>query len=258
MIYEISNGRMRSVRALFEGWDETMIWSCLQGVMGHIYADSDRNPTAAMAILGDFCFFAGTPSEELLSYKPEWCQQDFIIMVPQNQGWAGLLETVYGAKAARVTRYAIKKKPGCFDVDYLAQLVEAVPQEYVFQMIDTKSLYERCKDHSWSMDFVSQYKDFEEYQRLGLGVVILTDGQIVSGASSYSSYQGGIEIEIDTKKGYRRRGLALACGARLILECLYRGLYPSWDAQNEASAALAQQLGYHYDHKYTAYEIRGY
>ena len=25
---------------LFDGWQETLIWSCLQGVMGEIYADS--------------------------------------------------------------------------------------------------------------------------------------------------------------------------------------------------------------------------
>ena len=65
----------------------------------------------------------------------------------------------------------------------------------------------------------------------------------------------GIEIEIDTREDYRRQGLAYVCGARLILECLDRGLYPSWDAQNKASVALAEKLGYHYSHTYTVYEI---
>ena len=50
-------------------------------------------------------------------------------------------------------------------------------------------------------------------------------------ASSYTVYRGGIEIEIDTHPDHRRRGLARACGAALMLECLKRGLY-SWDAQN--------------------------
>ena len=86
--------------------------------------------------------------------------------------------------------------------------------------------------------------------------MILRDGEIVAGASSYSVYRQGIEIEIDTRKDYRKKGLALICGARLILECLDRGLYPSWDAQNRASVALAQKLGYHYAYAYTAYEIR--
>lgn len=78
------------------------------------------------------------------------------------------------------------------------------------------------------------------------------------GASSYSAYLGGIEIEIDTKKEYRRKGLASVCGARLILECISRDLYPSWDAQNLWSAALAEKLGYHFGYEYDAYEIYGY
>ena len=46
--------------------------------------------------------------------------------------------------------------------------------------------------------------------------------------------------------------------SRLILNCLKEGLYPSWDAQNPWSLDLAEQLGYHFDHTYTAYEIWGY
>ena len=88
--------------------------------------------------------------------------------------------------------------------------------------------------------------------------MIFHEGEPVAGASSYSSFDGGIEIEIDTKAEYRRRGLATACGAKLILECLDRGWYPSWDAQNPWSLALAEKLGYHFDREYTAYEICPY
>ena len=41
-----------------------------------------------------------------------------------------------------------------------------------------------------------------------------------------------------------------------MLECLKRGLYPSWDAQNPASAALAKSLGYRFDREYPVYEVR--
>jgi len=76
-------------------------------------------------------------------------------------------------------------------------------------------------------------------------------------ASSYSSYKGGIEIQIDTREDCRRKGLATVCGARLILECLSRDLYPSWDAQNQWSVSLAGKLGYRFDHAYIAYEVSG-
>ena len=244
-------------KELFEGWEETLIWSCLQGVMGEVYADDVRNPASAMAILGDFVFFAGEPDEEMILYKPDWCHNEFIIMVPQNDAWATLIEKHYQEKAKKVSRYAIKKEPDVFDKEKLERIVASLPEEYELRLID-REIYEICQKMEWSRFWVALYRDYEVFQKLGLGVAILKDGELVAGASSYSSYKEGIEIEIDTNEPYRRKGLATVCGARLILECLERNLYPSWDAQNLWSVALAKKLGYHYSHSYTAYEIRGY
>ena len=36
----VEKGEMGYIGHLFENWDETMIWSCLQGVMGEAWADS--------------------------------------------------------------------------------------------------------------------------------------------------------------------------------------------------------------------------
>jgi len=109
--------------------------------------------------------------------------------------------------------------------------------------------------NSWSRDLCSQFSDYKDYEERGIGVAALHKGQVVSGASSYTIYDGGIEIEIDTRKDYRRRGLVLACGARLILDCIEKGLYPSWDVQNRESVALAEKLGYHFDKEYTVFII---
>lgn len=54
MVYKLNNPQ-NAIR-LFDGWDETIIWSCLDGTMGEIYGDDTENPQSAMAILGDFCF----------------------------------------------------------------------------------------------------------------------------------------------------------------------------------------------------------
>ncbi len=255
MIYEITNTDKAS--ALFGSWEETLIYSCLQGIMGKIYGDDSDNPTAAMSLLGDFAFFAGAPNAELVSYKPDWCTQDFIIMVPQSEEWKQTIIGIYDDRANIVSRYAIKKEPNIFDKQKLEAIVSSLPKEYDLRMIDAP-LYQMCRSESWSADLVSQFTSYEDYRRLGLGTVILNGGAIVSGASSYSRYREGIEIEIDTKRDFRRRGLAYVCGAKLILECLKRNLYPSWDAQNRASVALAEKLGYHYSHAYTAIEVRSW
>lgn len=243
------------IKELFANWNETLIWSCLQGVMGEIHTNGAQD--AAMAILGDFAFFAGNPDEKLVRFKSESCKQDFIIMVPQSEEWARLIEKCYGNKARKVTRYAIKKEKDIFDVPRLEQVIMSLPAEYQLKMLE-EAEFELCQKNTWAHDLISRYKDYDAYNKLGLGVVVLKDGELLAGASSYSRYNEGIEIEIDTREDQRRKGLAYACGAKLILECLKRGLYPSWDAQNKWSVALAEKLGYHFSHEYTAYEIVGY
>lgn len=255
MIYKLEN--TDKVAKLFSGWQETIIWSCLQRVMGEIYADDLDEPKSAMAILGDFCFYAGMPNSELVAYKPDACNQNFIIMIGQTEGWNSIIESCYKERARRVVRYAIRKEPEIFNREELQAFVRSLPAEYTIKMID-EEIYHLCKENEWSRDLVSQYEDYKIYHRLGLGVAVLKSKELVAGASSYTTYQEGIEIEIDTKEEYRRRGLATVCGAKLILECLNRGLYPSWDAQNPWSVALAEKLGYHFDYEYPAYEIRDY
>ena len=252
MIYEMTD--TRNVFALFHGWEETLIWSCLQGIMGNIYADDLHRPTAAMAVLGDFSFFAGKPNLELVSYKPGGCTPKFMILVPQDEHWKRMITEFYGEKAKVISRYAIKKEPHIFNREKLEKVAASLPEPYQLSMIDER-LYQMCKSEAWSADLVSQFSSYEKYRELGIGVVVCKDHRMVSGASSYSRYRGGIEIEIDTKEEYRRKGFAYVCGAKLILECLKRNLYPSWDAQNKGSVALAEKLGYHYSHTYTAIEI---
>lgn len=257
MIYKIEH--TQTVAGLFRHWQETIIWSCLDRTMGSIYADHMQDPESAMAVLGDFCFLAGIPNRELITFiqkrrVPDF-DSDFMILVPQTPQWQDLIKTCYGANAKKVTRYAIKKEPDIFDIEKLRQAVSSLPPEYSLKLIDEEIFY-LCQAEDWSRDLVSRFPEYFAYRQMGMGAAVFHKGTLVSGASSYSRYKEGIEIEIDTKKEFRKKGLAYACGARLILECLSRNLYPSWDAQNKISVALAEKLGYHYDHEYTAYEVR--
>ena len=56
-----------------------MISSCLAGCMGYAIADDDEHPTVAQIVVGDFCFFAGKPSEALAA------QAAAPILTPQNE-----------------------------------------------------------------------------------------------------------------------------------------------------------------------------
>ena len=246
MVYEIKD--TSKVESLFEGWEETLIYSCLQNVMGKVFVTDQENSKSAAAFVGCFMFFAGKPDIELVKEKPV----GFIIMVPQNEDWAKLIEEAFPS-SRRVTRYAIKKDTK-FDMDKLQELVGGLPEGYELREIDSE-IYDKCLGSPVTRDFVSAFESKEKYLEIGRGMVILKDGNIVSGSSSYTRYNEGIEIEVDTVEEERRKHLATVVCAALILRCLKEGLYPSWDAQNMNSVRLSETLGYEFDHEYVAYEV---
>lgn len=203
-------------------------------------------------IWGGFAFYAGTPSEELLRFKPN-PESKFVIMVPRGEVWEPLLEEIYRNKAKKVTRYAIRKDT-VFDRAHLEKIKARLPEGCTMELLG-EDVYSYCKENEWCRDWVSQFDSYKDFYRRGLGMVVKKDGIPISGASSYSVYRGGMEIQVDTHRDHRRRGLAAVVAAGLILECLNQGIYPSWDAANRWSVALAEKLGYTFDHEYTAYEV---
>ena len=248
MIYELAD--TSKVAYLFEGWKETLTYSCLQQVMGKIFVTDPDSPKSAMAYVGCFAFCAGEPDRELVINKPK----GFVIMTPQNKEWEACIEECFPT-AKKVVRYAIKKDTR-FDKDRLRNMIAGLPGGYELKEIDEK-IYDMCLPDPVTRDFVSAFESKEKYLELGRGMVILKSGRIVAGASSYTRYNEGIEIEVDTVEEERRNGLATIVCAALILRCLEEGLYPSWDAQNMNSVRLAEKLGYEFDHEYTAYEVSG-
>ena len=248
MVYELAD--TAKVTALFEGWSDTLIWSCLQKVMGKIYVTDLEKPKSALAFVGCFAFYAGVPDKELVRHKLD----GFVIMTPQNEKWANCIEECF-PDAKKISRYAIKKDTK-FDKDLLHKLMDKLPEGYELKDIDG-SIYDMCLSDPVTRDFVSAFESKEKYLDIGRGVVVIKSGRIVAGASSFARYNEGIEIEVDTAEEERRKGLATVASAALILRCLDEGLYPSWDAQNMNSVHLAEKLGYEFDYEYTVYEVSG-
>ena len=52
MIYEIED--TSKVKELYDGWQETLIFSCMQNVMGKIYVTDLEQPKSAFAFVGCF------------------------------------------------------------------------------------------------------------------------------------------------------------------------------------------------------------
>ncbi len=248
---------------LYEGWEETMIYSALEGVMGEIYTSVGTSGEIQNAVirLGEFLFFAGVPSHELVSFKPASYATNFAIFVSKqdenSELWNKAFEEIYKAKAKRITRYSTKKEPHVFKTELLERTFCAIPEGYSLVSMN-EELFEECRGLSWGRDFVSQYESFDSFSKNAIAVLCIYNGEIVSGMSSFSNYSGGIELELATRKDHRKRGLAKCVSAKMLWECQKRGIYPSWDAANETSLKLAEYFGYTPNGSYTAYEITDY
>lgn len=141
-----------------------------------------------------------------------------------------------------------------FNRSKLQSFITALPKGYELRKID-EHIANNPTLHNVSEDFTSQFRSIDDYVNRGIGYSILYNGEVVCGASSYSIYNDGIEIEVATDLDHRRKGLATVVCATLILDCLEKGRYPNWDAANSTSVKLAEKLGYVFDKAYDTYFV---
>lgn len=232
--------RDQRVAALFEGAPgaHSLVLAALEG-QGRVLVDSPVRPRCAVAAAGDFLYGGGVPGPEakLMLRRAMGCHEDWLIYAPGP--WLAVLESI--APVQMKTRMSFDHHVQPQDA-HLRRLLRAMPEGATFQPIEGAWI-DRCREAEWSRDFVSLYTR-EDYEQRGLGVLLMVDGQAVAGASSYVSYPGGIEIQLQTRDDHQGRGYATLAAARLILAAHQRGLIATWDAANPASAHIAEKLGY--------------
>ena len=116
----------RNGAALFAGAEDTMIRACVSGTMGKIYTNRAADPTAAQAVLGDFCFFVGEPS---IAFAKTAAAE---IITPMTKTWSRAIEAAWGAGVRRGERYALKKEPDVFDKAKLLRMADSAEPGYTF------------------------------------------------------------------------------------------------------------------------------
>ncbi|MBE5106778.1 GNAT family N-acetyltransferase [Bacillus thuringiensis] len=253
MIYEANIHTRKKLVSMFEGFNNVVLFSYLQGYMGTAWVNDLENPTVAQITVGIFTFYAGDSNaketEELLCNIP-----DRILVIVNSDEWKQRLETFNDRKIDKFLRYKFKRNPEVFDRTKLQSFISLLPREYELRKID-EHIANNPALHKVSEDFTRQFKSIDDYVNRGIGYSVLYNGEVVCGASSYSIYDEGIEIEVATDPNHRRKGLATVVSAALILDCLEKEIYPNWDAANNTSAKLAEKLGYVFDKVYDTYFV---
>lgn len=253
---ELTHQNAPLVAPLFADAPMTLVQSFLDGCMGRGFVDDPQAPTCAQIAVADFIFTAGdaaSPDAAAMVSGPAGAEDSpSVIFVPQNAAWADLITRCHPGRTTAFSRYAFQHE-AAFSPARLRQYRDALPDGYRLAFID-EALYHQCLATPLR-DLCGQFPTAQDYAARGLGICALLGDDVVGGASSYTVYRGGIEIEVDTLEAHRRKGIATACAAALILACLERGLTPAWDAANPESKALAEKLGYRFSHAYPALEV---
>ncbi len=220
----------------------TIIDSILEGHLGSVIVDDEQNPHIAQLAFADIIVLGGDPghpaTEILVKDLP-----DSKAILPSNRDWAELISRNHADRLIKLTRQRFSGEK--LSASHLRKLLMAIPPKYRLNRIDIDlARIIRADKDLISEDHVHNYDSPEDFVKRGVGFCILDGDRIVSGASSYSFCDKGIEVQVNTNPEFRKQGLATAVSAALIIHCLENDMEPNWDAGNETSIKLALKLGY--------------
>lgn len=249
MVYQLKNEDYYKVEKLFGDWPFSY-WHLAMNQTIKIYVDDLEKPQSAVGFIGRWAYCAGKPNKKLITRK----EKEWFGLFPQNKKWEKLIKECF-PDASKDTRYAIKHDAN-FDKEKLQSMVDSLPEGYELRFIDSKiyNLIKKANDDDL-IELVDWFNNKKQFLELGIGYAVTKDNQVVGGASTAYRFPNAIDIEVDVDKNHRRKGLASAAAAKLILDCLERRWKPTWDAANMESVHLAEKLGYTFSHKYHCYWI---
>ena len=254
---ELGKTKRQTIKPICQDSEEVLVQGAVEGKVGRVFVPQLEHSSYCLIHVGDFAYVLGLPpnGERALDLKSKIyadCGRAFLI--PGDERWAAWLEEEFSGQYRLVNRYALKKDEHHFDKALLEEYKKDIPDGIRIRKIDER-LYRMILKEEWCRDFCSNFDDEAHFMRDGLGFVAMKGREIIAGCSAYGYSNGMMEIEVGTRKDYRRKGLALACSAAFLLECMARGIYPNWDAANEQSVGLAEKLGYVLQKEYQVYQL---
>ena len=191
-----------------------------------------------------FIYLDGTPDADArTALYSRWGNRMFI---PLTQAWEQELEQ-WNPLLVHTRRFQMQAGPA--DEAALAAYTARLPAGYALREFDAEAFSRHPFGHGL------QFPDYAAFARDAAGTVVWKEGEIVASASSFITFSKETELDVFTLVPHRRHGLALACCAQMLLQCTRRGITMHWDAQNGASRALAEKLGFELETAYMAYSF---
>ncbi len=255
---EIGRQKREVIRPFCEGNQEVLIRGAMEGAIGRVWVPKSDPVACCLIVAGDFAYLMGLAPRgaqalDLKSQIYESAYEGFLY--PQDERWADWLEEAFAGELRLVSRYALKKEEHHFDTELLKRYTAAVPEGIRIKRIDQR-IYRLARKAAWSRDLCSFFEDESHFMEQGFGYAAMKGRELTAGCSACRVSDGMMEVQMDTRKDWRRKGLALACAAAFVLECLEKNLTPNWDAESLPSVGLAEKLGYVFEKEYQVYRFK--
>ncbi len=206
--------------------------AALQGRFGSREQYSRSSITDAL-----FVYLDGDPEEESIDIVDSHFRNRPLVCL--TEAWEERITVRY--PDAAVYRRTVMK-PACRFT--IPENIE-IPEGYRLAGMDEAAFEQHPFSHG------ENYPCWAAFQAEGSGAVVYHGGEIVSAASSFLSLDGEIELDVFTKESHRGKKLAAACIARMLRDCMERGITVHWDAQNDVSRHLAERFGFEAETEYS-------
>ncbi len=208
--------------------------AALRGVYGQRHAFEQGGVTDAL-----FVFLDGKPDPASAAALDErFIARPWVCL---SAAWEEYVQAAY--PGARVFRRHMMKPARAFRFP----AARALPPGFRVARMDEAAFEAHPFSHG------ANYASWAAFQAEGSGAVAYREGEIVASASSFLSLDGEVELDVSTEEAHRGKGLACACAALMLRDCMERGIAVHWDAQNDISRHMAEKFGFELETAYSVY-----
>lgn len=223
----------------------------LEDQMGTAFVDDLEEPAVFQISMVVFHYLAGNPqhpfAREIVAQFPP-----YHLLMAAAPGFLRVFRDVFGPRLMALTRYRFSAEN--LSIHFLNNLLERSPVRDYIEPFDRPLVEGMHADSEGYID-ISPYDSPEDFLQRGMGYACYEGGEMIGAAYASLVSCSGIEISLYVEPYFRRRGVATALSAALILWALENRLTPHWDAANPESRALALKLGFTPRGEYQAYYV---
>ena len=222
---------------------------------GRAFVPTLDSPSFCLVLTGGFSYLVGMPprgeaSIDLYHLLARECGETSILA--EDELWDNWVEKRFAGAFRTVSCYLLRAPEG-MKAETLQQRTK-LDETYQLRPL-TIRLLERLREFSFSENLMSSFASQEAFETYGRGYVVLRDNEPVSACLAYVHSEEIMDVKAATEKAFRRRGLASAVGASLLLSFRESERLPDWDTDSLFSASLGERLGYHAEREYKVYQI---